>query len=297
MIRSAGAPTAAITAPVAGQVLSGDTVEFSWSASDPDGDDLTFLVQYSTDAGDSYRTIALDHPSSSLSLDRALIEGSSRARLRVIASDGARSTAAESAVFTVAQNPPRVLVRSPAAGAIFGGLRAMVLDASAYDTEDGALDSSSISWSSSLDGALATAGRAVIDTGELTAGTHVLTATATDSTSASTSASVTITVKATDEPPAAADDTAHVATGGAISVDVAANDTDPEDDIDPHSVAVITPPALGEAEASRTADSVTTAIPYTAANTASYDAVIYKICDTARQCTTGELTVVAVDDS
>ena len=199
--RSAGAPTVAITAPVAGQVLSGDTVEFSWSASDPDGDDLTFLVQYSTDAGDSYRTIALDHPSSSLSLDRALIEGSSRARLRIVASDGARSTAAESAVFTVAQNPPRVLVRSPAAGAIFGGLRAMVLDASAYDTEDGALDSSSISWSSSLDGALATAGRAVIDTGELTAGTHVLTATATDSTSASTSASVTITVKATDEPP------------------------------------------------------------------------------------------------
>ena len=297
VIRSAGAPTVAITAPVAGQVLSGDTVEFSWSASDPDGDDLTFLVQYSTDAGDSYRTIAVDYPSSSLSLDRALIEGSSRARLRIVASDGARSTAAESAVFTVAQNPPRVLVRSPAAGTIFGGLRAMVLEATAYDTEDGALDSSSISWSSSLDGALATTGRAVIDTGELTAGTHVLTATATDSASATAQASVTITVKTTNEPPAAAADAAYVAAGRTVAVDVAANDTDPEGDIDPHSVAVMAPAALGAAAASHPAGSARTAISYTAAAAAGYDAVIYEVCDRARQCTTAELTVVAVDDS
>ena len=77
--RSAGAPTVSITAPVADQALSGDTVQFSWSASDPDGDDLTYLVQYSTDAGASYQTIALDHPSPTLRLDRALLKGSSLA--------------------------------------------------------------------------------------------------------------------------------------------------------------------------------------------------------------------------
>ena len=294
--RSAGAPTVAITAPVAGQALSGDTVQFSWSASDPDGDDLTYLVQYSTDASASYQTIALDYPSSSLSLDRALLKGSSRSRLRVIASDGTRSAAAESAVFSVAQNPPKVLVRSPATGAIYGGARTITLEASAYDTEDGTLDETAITWSSSIDGTVAAGARAVIDTSELTAGTHVLTATATDSASATAQASVTITVKTTNEPPAAADDTAHAAPGRTVLVDVTANDSDPEGDIDPHSVAVITPPALGAAAASHPAGSARTAISYTANGAAGYDAVIYEICDTARQCTTAEFTVV-VDDA
>ena len=65
--RSAAAPTVAITAPVAGQVFSGDTVQFSWSGSDTDGDDLSYLVQYSIDGGNSYETVAVGHQSSALS--------------------------------------------------------------------------------------------------------------------------------------------------------------------------------------------------------------------------------------
>ena len=91
-------------------------------------------------------------------------------------------------------------------------------------------------------------------------------------------------------------DIAYVAAGRTVAFDVAANDTDPDDDIDPHSVAVITPAALGAATASHPAGSARTAISYTAATTSGYDAVIYEICDTARQCTTAELTV-AVGDS
>ena len=180
---------------------------------------------------------------------------------------------------------------------MFGGLRSIVLEAAAYDTEDGTLASSSISWSSSLDGVLSTTGSAVIGTSELTAGTHVLTATATDSASATAQASVTITVKATNDPPAAVDDAAYAAAGRTVGVDVAANDSDPEGDIDPHSVAVITPAATGTATASHPAGSAHTAIAYTATAAPGYDAVIYEVCDIARQCSTAELTVVVTDDS
>ena len=218
----------------------------------------------------NYQTIALHRPSPTLRLDRALLKGSSRARLRVIASDGTRSAAAESAVFSVASNPPRVLVRSPAVGAIYGGARTITLEASAHDTEDGALDESAITWSSSIDGTVATGGRAVIATSGLTAGTHVLTATATASDNMTASASVTITVKTTSEPPVAADDTTHAAPRGAIAIDVAANDTDPEADLDAHSVAVMTPPALGAAAASHPAGSARTVIAYTAAAAPGY---------------------------
>ena len=274
--------------------MTGDTVEFSWSGSDADGDDLSYLVQYSTDGGDSYETIAVDYESSTLSLRRSSLAGSSRARIRVVASDGARSATAQSAVFSVANNPPKVMVQSPSEGAVYGGLRSIVLDAAAYDREDGILDGSSISWSSNIDGVVHTGAGTVIDTGDLSAGTHVLTATATDSSAASASASVTVTVKATNDPPAANDDVAHIPLGAAV-VAVAANDTDPDADIDPHSVTVLAPAALREAPDPGPSLPRGGAVSY-AATVAGYDALVYEICDLAGQCATAELTVVVLDD-
>ena len=81
-----------------------------------------------------------------------------------------------------------------------------------------------------------------------------------------------------------------------VLVDAAANDTDPEADLDAHSMAVIAPAALGAAAASHPVGSARAVIAYTAA-AAGYDAVIYEVCDISRQCTTAELTVVAVGDS
>ena len=143
---------------------------------------------------------------------------------------------------------------------------------------------------------MAASGVAVIDTSELTAGTHVLTVTATDSSARTGTATATITVRATDDPPVAEDDTAHTRANLTVVVDTAANDTDTEDDLDPHTLAVVAPPALGAATVVTNTSQFVSAVSYRSA-ASGIDALIYEICDRARQCATGELTIIVTDDS
>ena len=187
--RSANAPVVSVTAPTAGQVISGDEVTFSWSGSDADGDDLSYTVEYSSDGGASYETIAISQKSTTLTVDRSRLAGSATAKVKVTAADGTRTASAESAVFTVSQNRPEVFIHSPAADLISGS-GALVLDATAYDTEDGLLDSSAVQWSSDSGGNLGTGGFVVVYPEELEPGPHRLTATATDSTGATGAAEV-----------------------------------------------------------------------------------------------------------
>ena len=188
--RSANAPVVSVTAPTAGQVLSGDEVSFSWTGSDADGDALSYVVDYSDDGGTSYETIAVGHKSTSLTVDRASLAGSTTARVKVTASDGTRTASAESAVFAVSQNAPEVFIHSPDPNTI-GGPEALVLDATAYDTEDGRLDTSAIQWASGTDGNLGTGGHVVVYPEDLAPGLHWLTATVTDSAGAAGYAELT----------------------------------------------------------------------------------------------------------
>ena len=97
---SPSAPTVTVTSPVAGQTVEGTTTVM-WSASDADGDDLTYHVHYSSDGGDTYSAIGVGLSSTSEEVSLEYLKGSSQARVRVIASDGTRSTTAESAIFTL----------------------------------------------------------------------------------------------------------------------------------------------------------------------------------------------------
>ena len=187
--RSANAPVVSVTAPIAGQILSGDEVTFSWSGSDADGDDLSYTVQYSSDGGTSYEMIAVGYETTSLTVDRASLAGSATAKVKVTAADGTRTASAESPVFAVSQNRPEVFIHSPDANLISGS-GALVLDATAYDTEDGLLDPSAVQWSSDSGGNLGTGGFVVVYPEDLEPGIHRLTATATDSTGATGSAEV-----------------------------------------------------------------------------------------------------------
>ena len=286
---SAAAPSVVVTSPTQGQVLSGATVQITWTAADGDGDALSYLVQYSTDGGATYETLAADHRSTSLAVPRRQLAGSTTAKVRVVASDGVRTASAVSDLFAVDPNPPDVRIDSPAEEAIYGGLQPLALQASAYDREDGKLGSPAVSWSSSIDGALGVGAHLVIDAGQLTPGTHVLTATATDSSNMVASASVAVTVKAGNNPPAAADDIAYGRRGQTVRVDVATNDSDTETDINLSSLRVAVPASEGLAEPGGGAMSFWTVA-------AGYDAFIYRVCDRASQCAAAEVTIIALGD-
>ena len=291
---SATAPAVSVSAPVAGQAFSGDTVTVSWTGSDADADALVYHLHYSDDGGATYSTVGVGLTSTTLEIDRDQLAGSSRARFRVIASDGTRSTSAQSALFTVAENPPTVIVHSPDDGRTYGGPGTVVLDATGLDTEDGVLADAALVWTSDIDGQVAATGTARVATADLSAGTHVLTVTATDSsdTAASASASVTVTVNATNGAPTARADTVFGRAAHTLRAGVVANDTDPEGDIDPWSLAVAVPAALGTAAPDRAAPGT---ITYHAPS-AGIDVVVYEVCDRFLQCTSAELVIAILED-
>ena len=291
---SASAPTVTVVSPVAGQSVDGSTVTLEWSASDADGDALTYHVHYSSDGGETHSAVGVGLSSTSLVVAREGLAGSTRARLRVIASDGTRSTTAESALFTVAENAPEVLVHSPSDGEVFGGPDTMVLDATALDTEDGVLADSAVVWSSDIDGPIAHSAYAWISTVDLSEGTHVITATATDSSARAASVSVTVEVRAGNDAPTARGDSAYAPAAGTAAVDVLSNDSDTEDEINPWTLRIVAPAALGDAAPDHRR--VPAAVIYEAAATAGYDTMVYEICDRLRQCSTAELVVTVLRD-
>ena len=121
-IASASPPTVAVTFPNGGENITTDTVLLQWTASDPDGDPLTFAVQFSADNGTSWDTLALDWPSQSLSVPRKSLKQTTIGLIRVIATDGFNTAVDQSdAVFTVANNAPSVTIVSPTAGQLFVG--------------------------------------------------------------------------------------------------------------------------------------------------------------------------------
>ncbi|MBY5164117.1 DUF1194 domain-containing protein [Salsipaludibacter albus] len=217
---SPNAPTVAITAPATGDTFAGDTVAVAWEASDPNGDPLAHTVQYSVDDGATWTTVAVDLAETTLDLPRAELAGSSRARVRVVTSDGTRASFADSGTFSVATNAPGVSIRSPFDGQAFSGVQSVFLRAVATDAEDGPLDGSAVTWSSDRDGVLGSGEEVVVLASDLTEGRHVVTATATDSSGAASSATVTIDIARVAEPPVVDDPTLLL---GALVDDVAAS--------------------------------------------------------------------------
>jgi hypothetical protein len=89
-------------------VLSGSQIGVSWTAADPDGDPLTFNVQYSPDSGATWEMVAQNVTGNSVLLDAInIVAGNAGTSLfRVWASDGIHTAAALSGPFTVPNHAP-----------------------------------------------------------------------------------------------------------------------------------------------------------------------------------------------
>jgi hypothetical protein len=143
---SPNAPEVTILSPRTGD-FSGDHVVISWTGADRDGDALTYTVL--VDAGNrTWLPVATDLRVTSHTLDTTLLPGTTRARVRVRASDGVNSSDVMSGTFTIPPKPPMVAmtrIATPGGDYLFGV---------GYDPGVGYLAADALTWSSDREGVL-----------------------------------------------------------------------------------------------------------------------------------------------
>jgi hypothetical protein len=192
---SANAPLVQVLSPNGGELLDDPTALISWTGSDADLDPVGYTVQFSPDDGASWTTLAIGIPSLSLEVEREALAGTTQGRFRVQASDGLRTAFDLSdSTFSVLDNPPHLLLVSPDDGRLYYDGQSALLEALAFDPEEGLLDGAAITWSSNLSGDLGTGSALTIAVVDLADGIHVVTVTAEDSAGNPASATVRILV-------------------------------------------------------------------------------------------------------
>lgn len=122
------------------------TVTIQWSASDADGDSLSYDVLYSPDNGVSWRAVRMNLNTTSTEVDTNLLPGSLQGRFKVIANDGIRQGEGVSPIYELAMKPPVITVLNPADGQVFVYGEEVYFSAEVYDLQDASLPQASIQW-------------------------------------------------------------------------------------------------------------------------------------------------------
>lgn len=175
---SSNAPVVADINTPALETPSGGTLTFSWTATDADGDPLTYVLDYSADGGETFQPLAQNLTNTSIDLDPNLFSGSTNAMVRVVASDGVNTGKLDSDLFTVAAKPPQVFIQSPADGATFLYEQTISLSGMTYDLQDGQVAELNLAWSDE-NGILGYGSFLILS--QLPIGEHTITLTATNS--------------------------------------------------------------------------------------------------------------------
>lgn len=191
---SASAPTVVLRSPNGGEQLGASGLfTVSWQGQDPDGDGLSYTLQYSADGGRTWDTVGRNLAETSFDLDLAGVPGGRQSLLRVVASDGVLTAEDTSdQVFEVDGKAPYVGIGAPLDGAVLAGSERVRLRGLATDTEDGMLHGSALVWSSDRDGLLGS-GESI--DARLSVGQHRLTLTVDDSAGKQTVATVEVTIR------------------------------------------------------------------------------------------------------
>jgi hypothetical protein len=186
-------PTVTLTSPNGGEVLDQPTVMVSWTSDDPDGDLLSFNVQYSRDNGATYELVAQNIIGSSVELDGINIGRTEQGRFRVLVTDGIHTSSDDSdSSFVVPNRIPAVQITSPPEDVTIALGQTLDLVGEAYDVDSGTLDGEQLQWTSSIDGELGSGSSLPIST--LSVGMHLVTLRADDGEGGVAEATVQVTV-------------------------------------------------------------------------------------------------------
>lgn len=116
----------------------------SWQAEDADDTALLSTLYYSNNAGITWHLLAIDSPVTSFSVDATELPGG-QAIFKVSVSDGFNAATSVSKPVVMPNQPPLVTIIEPW-GATFDVAENVLLEAVAYDLEDGLLPSQDIQW-------------------------------------------------------------------------------------------------------------------------------------------------------
>ena len=161
-----------ITLPATAAQAAADSMTISWTASDPDGDALTFDIFYSRDGGVTFQPVQLGVTGNSAVIDTSTLGGSASALFQVVASDGVNSASANSALFTMPAKAPSVQILTPATGVHVAWGQTVNFSGVAVDLQDGSLVGAALTWSNQK-GVLGHG--ALLSTKDLPAGTNTIT--------------------------------------------------------------------------------------------------------------------------
>ncbi len=178
-------PDVTITGPATTNYIEGDTVTFTGTATD--SGEIDPIISWSSDLDGVL--------GAGSSVDARLSVGSHTVTAAAMDTEGGTGT--DTLTIVVANVPPTVTIDTPTSGSVFGDGETVTFQATASDPGDGPL-SSSISWSSDLDGALGSG--ASMTRPDLSVGNHIITASVIDSNAAPGSDSITLTVQANTAP-------------------------------------------------------------------------------------------------
>jgi len=175
---SLNAPTVQVLFPNGGENLSG-TFTISWTGSDQDGDRLSYLVDWSWDAGSTWEPLSCRIGSTTMEADANLLPGGTECLVRVRVTDGFLTAHDTSDLpFTVPDSPPVVGIIDPRDGQVFYPGDTIFFLGDGSDPETGSLTGESLTWLSDLDGLLGHG--AAIASATLYSGTHTITLMAKD---------------------------------------------------------------------------------------------------------------------
>jgi hypothetical protein len=190
---SAHAPSVAILSPRKGRRTHGANVSIRLHAADADGGPLSLQIAYSRDDGRTWQVVFSGPAARTVKLPGRLLGRSSKARLRVSASDGFNVTTVVSGRFRADGAPPSVSITLPAKSLRQRADAPVTLRGQAFDDAGRLLAGKQLRW---LDGKRLLGTGASLTVAGLAPGRHRIALVARDAARRSARATVTVTLGA-----------------------------------------------------------------------------------------------------
>jgi hypothetical protein len=178
--------------PVINQISVGTSqnnqLPVSYSTSDADGDEVTYILFYSVD-GENWSPAYPETNETSILVDTSELQGGSSCQLKLVVSDGFNTVEKTSTTFTIENKQPLIAILEPRDNITYYTGTPISFSGTSYDLEDGTIET--LVWTSNIDGQLG-GGSDIM--ASLSTGTHQLTLSTSDSMGAQATTTKTITV-------------------------------------------------------------------------------------------------------